>query len=139
MSSDLFAITVTHRGTAYPVTLPPDSTLATLYTRLEEFTGVPPSLQKLLYKGKKILDGSSSVQEAGIKNGLKVQMIGSTPQEIGGLNTVEDEQRKKNRILRERALKATTKVCERYLHLTNVRVLSGIMRFDRQELRAVLN
>jgi len=103
------SFTVTHRGTAYPLTLLPDSTLASLYARLEELTGVPPSLQKLLYKGKKALDDDASIEQAGIKNGLKAQMLGSTSQEIGGLKAIEDEQQKKSRILRERALKAPTK------------------------------
>jgi hypothetical protein len=82
-----------------------------LHIQLEELTGVPPSLQKLLYKGKKPPgDGDATIAEAGIKEGLKVQMLGSTPQEIGGLKAAEDEQQKRNRILRERALKAPTKV-----------------------------
>jgi hypothetical protein len=59
-------------------------------------------------------------------------MIGSTPQEIGGLNTVEDEQRKKNRILRERALKTPTKVCERYFALD----IAGTQSYNDRQVRS---
>ena len=111
MSSLLISFTVSHRGTAYPLCLLPDSTIASLHTQLEELTGVPPSLQKLLYKGKKTLGDEATISEAGIKEGLKVQMLGSTMQEIGGLKAVEDEQQRRNRIMRERALKVPTKVC----------------------------
>jgi len=110
MSSPLISFTVTHRGTPYPLTLPPDSTLASLYVQLEELTGIPPSLQKLLYKGKKSLEDDTAIAAAGIKDGLKLQMLGSTPQEIGGLKSAEDEQQRINRIMRERAVKAPVKV-----------------------------
>lgn len=111
MSSPLISFTVTHRGTPYPLTLRPDSTLASLYVQLEELTGVPPSLQKLLYKARMKTPGDNiSIMEAGIKDGLKVQMLGSTPQEIGGLQAAENEQQRINRIMRERAMKAPVKV-----------------------------
>lgn len=110
MSSQPISFIVTLRGTQHPLSLLPDSTLASLYAQLEELTSVPPSLQKLLYKGKKTLGDDATIAQAGIKDGLKVQMLGSTPQEIGGLKATEDEQQRRNRILRERALKAPTKV-----------------------------
>lgn len=106
------ALTVTHRGTSYPLSLLPDSTLAALHDQLEDLTSVPPSLQKLLYKGKKPTHGLDAtevtVTQAGLKDGLKVQMLGLTTQELGSLQAVEDGQRKRDRILRERALKTPT-------------------------------
>jgi hypothetical protein len=78
---------------------------------LEELTGVPPPLQKLLYKGKKPLGGDATIAQAGIKDALKMQMLGSTPAEIGGLQAAENEQQRRNRIMRERALKPPVKVC----------------------------
>lgn len=105
------SLSVTHRGKLYPLSLLPDSTLQALQAHLEELTSVPPSLQKLIYKGKKLTHDSAEVtlSQAGITDGIKVQMLGSTTQELGGLKTAEDEQKKKERILRERALKAPTK------------------------------
>ncbi|KAF7969245.1 hypothetical protein HWV62_27892 [Athelia sp. TMB] len=103
-------MSMNHRGSVYPLSLLPSSTLASLYTQLEELTGVPPSLQKLLYRGKKAAEDASVITEAGIRNGLKIQMLGSTQQEIGGLHAVESEQQRINRILRERALKPPVKL-----------------------------
>lgn len=100
----------------YPLSLLPNSTLASLYAQLEELTGVPPSLQKLLYRGKKAAEDTAVITEAGIRNGLKIQMLGSTQQEIGGLHAVESEQQRINRVLRERALKAPAKVCVKSHH-----------------------
>lgn len=110
MSSSPISFTVTHRGTAHPLSVLPETTLAAFHTTLEELTGVPPALQKLLYKGKKNVDDEATIGQAGIKNGLKVQMLGSTMQEISGFKKEENEQQRKNRILKERAMKAPTKV-----------------------------
>jgi hypothetical protein len=139
MSSQLISFTVTHRGTAHPLALLPDSTLSHVYARLEELTGVPPSLQKLLYKGKKTLGDDATIQQAGIINGLKVQMLGSTLQEMDGLKAVEDEQQKRNRIMRERALKAPAKVCG-YGSPTGWVLNYHVMkrRFDQQVYQAAL-
>lgn len=119
------SLTVTHRGTPYSFSLLPDTTLAALQIRLEELTSVPPSLQKLLYKGKKsslAADDETTLSQAGFKNGMKIQMLGSTTSELDTLQAVESEQKKRDRILRERALKAPTKVHNRvqfrYIPLT---------------------
>ncbi|KAI0923512.1 hypothetical protein AcV5_009034 [Taiwanofungus camphoratus] len=104
-------LTITHRGIAYRLSLLPDDTLAFLQARLEELTSVPPPLQKLLYKGKKSnLSQDSTVAEAGLNNGTKVQMLGLTTEELGGMRAVEDERNKREHILRERAAKAPVKV-----------------------------
>jgi hypothetical protein len=114
MSADShISVTVSYRGTSYPLALLPDSTLAALQVQLEELTSVPPSLQKLLYKGKRAGLGAeheTTLSEAGLKNGLKIQVLGSTTEELGSLQAVESEQKRRDHILRERALKAPTKV-----------------------------
>jgi Ubiquitin family len=107
------SVTVTHRGTPYSLSLLPDSSLAALQILLEELTSVPPSLQKLLYKGKKLSSGAdneTTLSQAGFKNGIKIQMLGSTAEELGNLQAAESDQKRRDRILRERAVKAPTKV-----------------------------
>lgn len=108
-STSLISLTVTHKGALYPVSLLPDSTLASLQDRLEELTSVPPSLQKLLFKGRnsRTAHGDATLTEAGLKDGMKVQMLGSTTEELGGMNAAE---KKWDRISRERASKAPMKV-----------------------------
>ncbi|RDB15370.1 hypothetical protein Hypma_004666 [Hypsizygus marmoreus] len=112
-SSTPITFTVAFRGTPHALSCLPDSTIAALQARLEELTDVPPSLQKLLLKGKNVVaqnrDETTLIQ-AGFKNGLKLQMLGSTSRELSSLQSVESEQRKRERILRERALKPQAKL-----------------------------
>lgn len=74
-------------------------------------TGVPPELQKLLYKGKKgDQEGCRTLSSLGFKNGFKVQMLSTSKGELNALEKVESEQQRKERILRERAAKPQYKV-----------------------------
>ena len=103
-------ISVSHRGIAHPLSLLPDSTLDLLHQRLEELTSVAPENPKLLYKGKKAVPNDATVTEAGLKDGTKVQLIGPTADELGGLKATESEHQRKERILQERAQRGTVKV-----------------------------
>jgi len=114
MASDSISFTVTFRGVPHTLAISPTTTLAELHLQLEELTGVPPALQKLLYKNKKS-PGNNGIEQmtvthAGLKNGIKVQMLGSTTQDIDGLRVVENEHTRVERILRERAMKAPIKL-----------------------------
>ncbi|KAK0466834.1 WLM-domain-containing protein [Desarmillaria tabescens] len=107
-SSDI-SITVVFRGTSHRITLQPESTLGDLQDQLEKATSVSPSLQKLLYKGKNLKQnrvGQETVVSIGLRNGSKIQMLGTTSVELDGIQVTESEQRRVDRILRERALKA---------------------------------
>ncbi|KAH7918274.1 WLM-domain-containing protein [Leucogyrophana mollusca] len=103
---------VTFRGATHEVNLLPDASISTLHARLEALTSVPPSLQKLLYRGKRIQRQSEDITliQAGLRDGIKVQMLGSTGQELETLNAAESEYQRKERILRERALKPHAKL-----------------------------
>lgn len=118
--ADSISLIISHRGIQHRLSVLPDSTLADLHATLEELTTVPPSMQKLLYKNNpKGAHDDMTLREAGLKEGTKVQMVGSTLQELDGLQVKEAEERKRNRILRERALKAPVKVCTLYSHPLN--------------------
>jgi hypothetical protein len=58
---------------------------------LYDVTSVPPSNQKLLWKGKKAASDDTSLTQAGLKDGVKIQMLGSTEQEVGGLQDAEQQ------------------------------------------------
>ncbi|KAJ7747685.1 WLM-domain-containing protein [Mycena maculata] len=109
---DTISLIVSHRGVQHRLAVFPDSTLAELHATLEDLTTVPPSMQKLLYKNstKASNDSEITLRDAGLKDGTKVQMVGATLQELDGLHAKEAEERKRDRILRERALKAPVKV-----------------------------
>ena len=126
---------VSHRGNIHPLSLLPDETLAVLQTRLEELTSVPPPQQKLLYKGKKPSHGeSTTLQDAGFKDAMKVQLLGATAEELGGMRKAEDEQRRRENIMRERAVKGTVKVRLAWIYGLAVKMLRigvGNCRCDR--------
>ncbi|EED83764.1 predicted protein, partial [Postia placenta Mad-698-R] len=104
-------LNVSHRGTSHRLSLLPNDTITALQARLEELTSVPSSLQKLLYKGKKPhLQDDDTLSQAGLRDGIKVQLIGPTAEELGGMRAVEDERNRRERIMRERAAKASVKV-----------------------------
>ncbi|KNZ75166.1 Ubiquitin and WLM domain-containing protein [Termitomyces sp. J132] len=118
-SSSPLSFTVSHRGTLHALSLLPENTLAVLQARLEELTQVPASLQKLLHKGKNLLGSDpdtwyqTTLAQAGFKNGLKIHMMGPTSQELTTMQSMENEQRRRERILRERALKPQVKSLSR--------------------------
>ncbi|KAK7056497.1 hypothetical protein VNI00_003053 [Paramarasmius palmivorus] len=110
--SSSISVTVSHRGQNFSLSFLPDDTLLLLRQHLEELTSVPPSLQKLLYKGSKnkYPDGDQTLlSHAGIKDGTKIQLIGTTTKQLDGLKAEEGEQQRRERIMRERASKAPTK------------------------------
>ena len=110
-TNEPISLTVSFRGKSHSISISPDSTLSELHSRIEELTEVPPSLQKLLYKGKKATaSDEATIAEAGLKNGIKIQMLGSTSKELDGMKAVENENQRRERIMRERALKGTVKV-----------------------------
>lgn len=112
MSSNNLDFIVSHRGKPYQLSFLPESTLSTLHARLEELTSVPPDHQKLLFKGKKATTSDdSTLLDAGLKPGLKVQMIGPTAKELEQMRGVENEKKRVDRVLRDRAAKPQTKVC----------------------------
>ncbi|KAI6149697.1 WLM-domain-containing protein [Pisolithus tinctorius] len=103
---------IAFRGNTHRVSLPLDAPVSSLYARLEELTQVPPSAQKLLFRGKKIGASQEGVTlaEAGLRDGIKIQMLGSTTHELEALHETESEHHTKERILRERALKPRVKL-----------------------------
>ncbi|KAF9233483.1 WLM-domain-containing protein [Melanogaster broomeanus] len=111
MTQDNISLTISFRGVAHAVSLPPDTPLTQLHTQLEELTSVPPSLQKLLFRGKKIQhEDDVTLTQSGLRDGVKVQMLGPTAQEVKALNATESEHLRKEKILRERALKPQVKL-----------------------------
>lgn len=73
---------------------------------------MPPSFQKLLYKGKKASqDDTVTLGEAGFKRGMKVQMLSTSNLELGHMQAAENEQQRRERILKQRALQTPVKVC----------------------------
>ena len=104
-------ISVSHKGKSYNVQVYPTSTVSSFQEQLQELTSVPVENQKLLFKGKRAsAKGSDTLEIFGLKDGTKVQMLGSTMEEIDGLKAVEDEKKQAERILKDRETQA--RVCQ---------------------------
>ncbi len=103
----ILTLTISFRGHSEVVSLSSSSTLGELQETLYEKTNVPPALQKLLCKGKKIISGpEATLEQAGLKDKAKVQMLGSTvQQQLEDMMDAENERRRRDDILRARAEK----------------------------------
>ncbi|PFH50292.1 hypothetical protein AMATHDRAFT_48016 [Amanita thiersii Skay4041] len=116
MSSPASEITlsITYRGTQHTLSVPGDASFASLQLQLEKLTSVPPSLQKLLFKGRKATsdnrDEKVTLSEMGIKDGTKIQLLGATQKELGGIQIAESEKRRRDELTRRRANKPSVKV-----------------------------
>ncbi|KAG8835590.1 hypothetical protein FRC17_002182 [Serendipita sp. 399] len=111
LAEELINLTISHRSQTYQLQLDPSTeTVHDLQQHLWELTSVPIHLQKLIYKGKKNVESSSSLRDAGIVNGAKITLLGNPESDINQLLDAEKQQQKKEEILRARAAKAPPKV-----------------------------
>ncbi|KAA1470177.1 WLM-domain-containing protein [Dentipellis sp. KUC8613] len=105
------SIIITHRGQMHTLSLPAQTKFSALCEQLAELTNIPPENQKLLYAGKKWNHApDATLVDVGLKAGSKVTLLGTTAEEIGGLHKVEEERRRRERIMEERRARGTPKV-----------------------------
>lgn len=107
----VITFSITFRGSTQALSLRATSTLGELQDLIEEQTNVPPPLQKILYKGRKGKPGPEmTLEEAGLKDKMKVTLLGSTEEELNQMKTAENEKRRRDEILRVRAERRPPKV-----------------------------
>ena len=100
-------ISVSHKGKSYVIQVDLTNTVSSFQAELEELTSVPIENQKLLFKGKKTLaKGHDTLLSFGLKDGIKVQMLGPTAADISGLRALEDEKKRTDQVLRDRETQA---------------------------------
>lgn len=75
---------VTHRKEVLQVTLPASATVMDLHHKLQELTGIPQEMQKIMFKGG-LKDTTKTLAESGIKNGVKMMLMGSKPEAVQAL------------------------------------------------------
>eukprot|EP01116_Phalansterium_solitarium_P008315 TRINITY_DN219_c3_g1_i1.p1 TRINITY_DN219_c3_g1~~TRINITY_DN219_c3_g1_i1.p1 ORF type:complete len:298 (+),score=112.81 TRINITY_DN219_c3_g1_i1:35-895(+) len=73
--------TVTFKKDKYDIEFPANERLGKLREHLARLSGVAPGLQKLVYKGA-VKDDSKTLKEAGIADGLRIMLIGTTLSEV---------------------------------------------------------
>lgn len=104
-------VPVSHKGKSYAIQVDLTTTVSSFGAQLEQLTSVPVENQKLLFKGKKAsAKGDDTLEVFGLKDGTKVQMLGSTVEEIGGLRAIEDAKNLTEQVLRNRETQA--RVCQ---------------------------
>jgi hypothetical protein len=79
---------VTHRKDVLRLSMPPTATVTELHLKLEELTGIQPSMQKVMFKGG-LKDKTKTLQEVGIKNGVKMMLVGSKQDDVAKLKKAE--------------------------------------------------
>ncbi|KAL6074714.1 Ubiquitin domain-containing protein ubfd1 [Balamuthia mandrillaris] len=80
--------TLTFKKQKFEVEWPLEDTIANLRAHFHQLTGVPVPLQKIMFKGP--LTGNT-LREAGLKNGAKVMLIGSTLNEVVQVNITPEQ------------------------------------------------
>lgn len=110
MEEGSLTVAVIHRSASHTLTISSHATLQSLAEQLQILTDVPPHLQKLLYKGKKNVAPTGSLQEAGILDGMKITMLGTPQKAMESLLQAEKEQKRKEEILKAREAKPAPKV-----------------------------
>ncbi|KAK0154786.1 Ubiquitin domain-containing protein UBFD1 [Merluccius polli] len=72
----------------YDLKIPLDSTGAKLKEAIHSLTGLPPAMQKVMYKG--LLPEDKTLREIKITNGAKVMVVGSTMNDVLAVNTPKE-------------------------------------------------
>ncbi|CAO1615792.1 unnamed protein product [Sympodiomycopsis kandeliae] len=86
---------ISHRNTKSSLDLPAESSLLDLRQRIFELTSVPPANQKVLpkpAKGIKLTDDTQSLEQAGLKDGISLMVLGATAAEVGQIQHQEQEE-----------------------------------------------
>ncbi len=123
-------ILISFRGISHSLSVDTTTILADFQSRVEALTSVPPALQKLLYKGKKVHTNAdnASLLDVGMKNGTRITLVGSTEGEIESMRATEAESQRKENIMRQRQSRGPSKVryLDRAFYVLPHQVLGGV-------------
>lgn len=84
MTGDKVSIVLVFGKAKHEVTEFLDDSVANFKETVAKLTGVPPSMQKLMYKG--MLKDGQTLRDAKLTEGCKVMLIGSTPTQVAAAN-----------------------------------------------------
>ncbi|XP_075756056.1 ubiquitin domain-containing protein UBFD1 isoform X2 [Pelodiscus sinensis] len=85
---ELVELKIIWNKTKYDVRCPLDSTGAELKERIHALTGLPPTMQKVMFKG--LLPEEKTLREIKVTNGAKIMVVGSTINDVLAVNTPKD-------------------------------------------------
>ncbi|XP_038618327.1 ubiquitin domain-containing protein UBFD1 isoform X2 [Tachyglossus aculeatus] len=72
----------------YDVKFPLDNTGAELKQKIHSITGLPPAMQKVMFKG--LLPEEKTLREIKVTSGAKIMVVGSTINDVLAVNTPKD-------------------------------------------------
>ncbi|XP_069725937.1 ubiquitin domain-containing protein UBFD1 isoform X2 [Phaenicophaeus curvirostris] len=87
-AQELVELKVIWNKNKYEVTCGLDSTGAELKQRIHSLTGLPPAMQKVMFKG--LLPEEKTLREIKVTNGAKIMVVGSTINDVLAVNTPKD-------------------------------------------------
>ncbi|XP_043921532.1 BAG family molecular chaperone regulator 1 [Protopterus annectens] len=97
MAEEVTTVTVKHGGASHHIKVAagPDHnepTLGDMVSVLTQVTGVPPTSQKLVFKGKSLKEMDQTLSALGITDGCKIMLIGkkNCPEEEAELKKLKD-------------------------------------------------
>lgn len=70
---------VKFQSNVHKINISSEATITDLSQIIKELTNILPENQKLILKGSKLANPSQKLSEAGLKNGTKLLLVGSTP------------------------------------------------------------
>ncbi|XP_063961405.1 ubiquitin domain-containing protein UBFD1-like [Lytechinus pictus] len=77
---EVVEVKVMYNKKKYDVRIGVESTVAELKTEIQTATGVPPAMQKLMFKG--LMKDEKTLKELKVTGGSKLMLIGSTPKAV---------------------------------------------------------
>uniref|UniRef100_A0A8D0DTR5 Ubiquitin family domain containing 1 n=1 Tax=Salvator merianae TaxID=96440 RepID=A0A8D0DTR5_SALMN len=88
MEKELVELKVIWNKNKYDLKFPLDSTGADLKQKIHSLTGLPPAMQKVMFKG--LLPEDKTLREIKVINGAKIMVVGSTINDVLAVNTPKD-------------------------------------------------
>ncbi|NXJ09472.1 UBFD1 protein, partial [Odontophorus gujanensis] len=85
---ELVELRVIWNKNKYDVKFRLDSTGADLKQKIHSLTGLPPAMQKVMFKG--LLPEEKTLREIKVTNGAKIMVVGSTINDVLAVNTPKD-------------------------------------------------
>ncbi|XP_035877277.1 ubiquitin domain-containing protein UBFD1 isoform X3 [Phyllostomus discolor] len=85
---ELVDLKIIWNKTKHDVKFPLDSTGSELKQKIHSITGLPPAMQKVMYKG--LVPEDKTLREIKVASGAKIMVVGSTINDVLAVNTPKD-------------------------------------------------
>jgi len=108
---ELVDFKVIYNKQKFDISFPFDDTVATLKQHIQVLTGVPPAMQKVMFKG--LAKEDKTLRELGIVKGTKLMVVGSTLNDVLSVNTPSTTMEKEEK---ETAAATKEPLCKQKIH-----------------------